>query len=74
MIKEKNDWSKQMKKFNITIVFIAPLLIYTLGLIDSNYALVGVIIYTGWIYLQLDIENDKHEKRKSKLMKESLNK
>ncbi|BAK21871.1 hypothetical protein [Melissococcus plutonius] len=63
-----------MKKFNITIVFIAPLLIYTLGLIDSNYALVGVIIYTGWIYLQLDIENDKHEKRKSKLMKESLNK
>ncbi|MGK9301007.1 hypothetical protein QQF79_07070, partial [Melissococcus plutonius] len=56
--------SKQMKVISTVILFIAPLLIYTLGLTSSKYALTGVIIYYIWAYLDTYVGDKKLKKEK----------
>ncbi|MBG8185958.1 hypothetical protein I5278_13140, partial [Enterococcus faecium] len=43
-----------MGKFNRTLVFSAPLIIYALGLWGSRQALIGTIVYMVWIFMGLD--------------------
>ncbi|MDB7086978.1 hypothetical protein PM729_04650 [Enterococcus mundtii] len=52
-----------MGKFNRTIVFSAPLIIYALGLWGSKQALIGTIVYMIWIFMGLDEADFRNKKR-----------
>lgn len=52
-----------MGKFNRTIVFSAPLIIYALGLWGSKQALIGTIVYMIWIFMGLDEADFRNQKR-----------
>ncbi|MEB5733443.1 hypothetical protein [Enterococcus hirae] len=52
-----------MGKFNRSLVFSAPIMIYALGLWGSRQALIGTIVYMVWIFIGLDEAEYKHKKR-----------
>lgn len=52
-----------MGKFNRSLVFSAPLMIYALGLWGSRQALIGTIVYMVWIFIGLDEAEYKHKKK-----------
>ncbi|MGA5590536.1 hypothetical protein ACPCF3_03950 [Enterococcus mundtii] len=52
-----------MGKFNRTLVFSAPLIIYALGLWGSKQALIGTIVYMIWIFMGLDEADFRNKKR-----------
>ncbi|WP_375148334.1 hypothetical protein, partial [Enterococcus mundtii] len=52
-----------MEKFNRTLVFSAPLIIYALGLWGSKQALIGTIVYMIWIFMGLDEADFRNKKR-----------
>ncbi|MBE8849101.1 hypothetical protein G9440_13365 [Enterococcus durans] len=51
-----------MGKFNRTLVFSAPLIIYALGLWGNRQALIGIIVYMVWIFMGLDEAEYKTKK------------
>lgn len=63
-----------MGKFNRTLVFSAPLIIYALGLWGSRHALIGTIVYMVWIFMGLDEAEYRAKKPVGRdwLMKKSL--
>lgn len=52
-----------MGKFNIVLVFSAPLIVYALGIWGSKQALIGTIVYMIWIFMGLDEAEYKKQKR-----------
>ncbi|MFS1403636.1 hypothetical protein ACLZ0F_10155 [Enterococcus faecium] len=60
-----------MGKFNRTLVFSAPLIIYALGLWGSRQALIGTIVYMVWIFMGLDEAEYQTKKRHERRQAES---
>lgn len=53
-----------MGKFNRTLVFSAPLIVYALGLWGSRQALIGTIVYMVWIFMGLDEAEAEYRAKK----------
>ncbi|EJY37248.1 TPA: hypothetical protein J0U99_001144 [Enterococcus faecium] len=60
-----------MGKFNRTLVFSAPLIIYALGLWGNRQALIGVIVYLVWMFAGLDEAEYQTKKRHERRQAES---
>lgn len=56
-----------MNRLNTMLVFIAPFLVYLLGLWGSKQALIGIIVYLVWIFVGLDEADYNMKKRHDRL-------